>query len=74
MAGCIVYKTCSLHRTAANWLAQGQLGELRDHRDLFLAIAPRAWVRCTCGLWDRMTEAIGPLPTLAELRARAADE
>lgn len=54
MSGCIVFKTCQLHRTVAQWLHDGNVRAIQEHRDVIEAIAPRAWHRCSCGLWARI--------------------
>lgn len=62
MSGCVVFKTCKLHRTAAQWLLDGKVDEIRAHEDLLRAIAPRAWPRCTCGLWGCLESVLQDTP------------
>ena len=52
--GCIVFKTCQLHRTVAQWEADGKAGDIHEFRDVIKAIAPRAWRHCSCGLLERI--------------------
>ncbi len=56
---CPAQQTCSMHRAATEWLAADDVMSLRTNMDIFWTLRLRAWSRCTCGMFSRITKVLG---------------